>query len=282
MNKVSLILRIVAILAAIVSTALFFMTNGKLREKESQVTSLQQSVATKQSELKSANSEISTLTNDLNAKKKAAAKLQNQIDSLRPELYSAKQEASRTQAQLSQTQNQLAQLENERSQLNTQIAATREQLTLLQNATPTLSQDEIDALEQRVAALESQNQNLKDELSVFEAKAAAMNSSKRGTAGASSNATSDYALNLQPAVQPATLASEATITKVSSRDGLLVLAADPDLALNAGLELTLVKDLKAIGRVQILEAEGRYALANILPGTRASKLREGSVVNLLR
>ncbi|MGB0415539.1 MAG: hypothetical protein ACPGKS_01685 [Coraliomargarita sp.] len=282
MNSLSLILRIIAILAAVASAGLFFMSSGKLKEKESQLTTTQQSLASTQSELGTANEKVTSLTASVNAEKKAASDFKAQVESLRSELYTAKQETTRAQTQLSQSKSQIAQLENEKSQLNSEILSVREQANASQESAPSLSQGEIDALEQRVEMLEGQNQDLKDELSVFQAKAVAINAGKpRGTNGEAA-AAGAYNLNTASAVQPATLGSEATITKVSAEDGLVVLSASPDLDLNAGLEITLVKDLKALGKVQVVEAEGSYALANILPGTNAAKLQEGSVVNLLR
>ena len=283
MNSLSLILRVIAVLAAVASAGLFFMSSGKLQEKETQLAAARQSLAAAQSELTGANEKVESLNASVEAEKRASSKLKSQVESVRSDLYTAKQETTRAQTQLNQTKNQVAQLEDEKRKLNAEIVTVREQAETAQGATATsLSQGEIDALEQRVQVLEGRNQDLQDELSVFQAKAVAMSSGKSSGDERPSAAAGGYNLNTASAVQPATLGSEATITKVSADDGLIVLNASPELGLDSGLELTLVKDLKAIGKVQVVEAEGSYALANILPGTKAAGLEEGSIVNLLR
>lgn len=280
MNSLSLILRVIAILAAVASAGLFFMSSGKLKEKETQLSVTKQSLAASQSELTATNGKVTSLTASLDSSKKSASKLKSEVESLNSELYTAKQETTRAQTQMSQIKGQVAQLENEKQQLNSEIAAARQAAAEQAANSTSLSQGEVDALEQRISVLTEEKQELQDELSVFQAKAAARNTgggenSETATAGG-------YNLNTQTAVQPATLGSEATITKVSSDDGFIVLIASPSLGLDSGLELTLVQDLKAIGKVQIVETDGSYALANILPGTKAAKLTEGSIVNLLR
>ena len=48
------------------------------------------------------------------------------------------------------------------------------------------------------------------------------------------------------------------------------------------MNVTLIKDLKALGKVRVAKVDNNLAVANILPGTSASRLKEGTVVDILR
>ncbi|MGB0744561.1 MAG: hypothetical protein ACPGSB_08545 [Opitutales bacterium] len=75
---------------------------------------------------------------------------------------------------------------------------------------------------------------------------------------------------------------ETTVNSISTGDGLIVLDSTPELGLAAGQTLTLVQDLKSVGRIRIQSITDTYAIANILPGSKGTaKLNSGSVVQLL-
>ena len=111
MKTLSLVLRIVAILAAVASTALFFLAKGKLAEKESQLTATQQTLQSTEGNLATAKASITALENKLAAESQALANTKNQLASVRSEAYTSRQELSRTRQQLGQTRTRIVELE---------------------------------------------------------------------------------------------------------------------------------------------------------------------------
>ena len=53
-------------------------------------------------------------------------------------------------------------------------------------------------------------------------------------------------------------------------------------SIEAGSEIVLVKDLKALAKIAIFESNDGELLANILPEPKPSALKDGSVVQFLR
>ena len=73
-----------------------------------------------------------------------------------------------------------------------------------------------------------------------------------------------------------------TIASISPSDGILILDSTPELGLTTGLQLTLIKDLQSVGKVQIVKVTDTYAVANILPGSNTHVLSTGTTIQLLR
>ena len=89
-------------------------------------------------------------------------------------------------------------------------------------------------------------------------------------------------LNTSEAVGPARIAENVTIASVSSSDGILILEAAPELGLAPGMDVTLIQNLEALGKVRVAQINNNLAVANILPGTSSHRLNEGAVVDILR
>ena len=78
------------------------------------------------------------------------------------------------------------------------------------------------------------------------------------------------------------IGASTTISSISKANGILVLEGGAELGIIEGMKITLVQDLKAVGEVQIAKVADTYTIANILPGTDATALVQGSNVSLLR
>lgn len=282
MKSLSLILRILAIVAAIAATALFFISKGKLAEKETQLTQARQATAATQAELVSSNEKLIALEAGIKTERDALAESKRKLEGVRSEMYTARQEVSRSQQQLSQAKNKITELEGTARRLRADLVEAEQSLAAAGKS------GEINQLNDRIAELEKTNDSLKSELA--KAKEAAANTSVVASkavntpGSAASRYTAGYA-SASAAATPAptfSIGAETTIQSISAENGLIVLNSTPALGLAPGQTITLVQDLKAVGKVQIQSVTDAYAVANILPGPTARSLGTGSKVQLLR
>lgn len=273
MNKLSLLLRIVAILAAVAATTLFFMAKGKLAEKDSQLTATKQTLQSTEGELATAKADITQLENRLAAETEALANAKNQLESVRSEMYTARQEVSRTQQQLGQTRAQITELEETTKDLRAELAMAEQRANQAVD-----SAGKNDELIAKVAALEASNEELQNELELAKSRAD-MIANSGSQSGSQSQASG---MGFQNAKALTRLSAETEIQSVSSENGLIVLYADPSLGLAPGQTLRLVRDLQALGSVEVSAVEDSLAVANILPGTKTGSLQAGSKVQLFR
>jgi len=272
MKSLSLILRIVAIVAACGAAVLFFMAQGKIKEKDAQLKAATAAHETTQAELAEANTEIAQLSTSIAQGRSALAESKRELDTTRSEMYAAQQEVTRTQTQLKQAQQQVSSL-----QLDLQTA--RSQLIEAESKAAQVDKTaEIAALNSRIQELETANQELQDDLNVAKSKVDAL--SARGTTSASTYGTSTPSSGAT--VGPVSIGPEVTIASISLKDGIVVFDQGADLGLAPGTQVTLIKDMKAVGKVRIVQVKDQYTVANILPGAKTSALTAGTAVKLLR
>ncbi len=270
MNTVSLVLRVVAIIAGISAGALFFVSQGKLKDKHTQLVSTQGTLAATTTELNDTKAEVVDVTGKLKTSQRQAERLTTQLDTARDEADTTRRELSSTKDQLSNANNEITTLEERVNKLNIDVETANDALIAADKT------DELNALNEKVAALTTENQNIKDELNVAESKL------KSYTAGREQKATPSLALNTTEAVRSAKLADNVTIASVNSGNGIVVLEAAPELGLAPGMNVTLIQDLEALGKVRVAKVDNNLAVANILPGTSASRLKAGAIVDILR
>lgn len=280
MKSLSLILRIVAIIAAVAAAGIFFAVQGKLTEKQAQLESSQAATKAVQAELETANGAISSLESNLGEERKAVAKAKNDIETLSSEMYTARQEVTRTQQQLRESKQEIETMAETAKELRASLLATEQSLA------EASKEGEIAQLNERIKELEGANANLESDLKSSKAISSARSSNSNQEASSSTSNGGlpkvNYPTNNSPAVQAASIGTKTTIASVSAANGLLVLDSTPELELNPGTEVTLIKDLTAIGKVKIISNQDNLAVANILPGAKTRQLTSGSTVNLLR
>ena len=278
MKNLSLILRIVAILASAAAVTLFFISKGKLAEKQTSLEQAQAVTQATQSELETANSKITSLGTQLSTERQSLADTKGKLESIRSEMYTAKQEVTRTQQQLKETKNTIAELENTATRLRTDLVKTEESLASASK------EAELAQLGERIEELAKINDTLKQDL------LASAGLQQSATPEPVSNAVArGYQSGFTPsstvAVQPATIGAATTVASISTSDGIIILDASPELGLSVGSEITLVQDLKALGKalgkIRITQVTEQLAVANILPGTRLRGLSKGDTIKVM-
>ena len=280
MNSLSMILRILAVVAAIAATGLFFAGKGKLAEMQAIAQKAEQATAAVQAELTTANEQISALEGSLKSERDALANEKRKLESMRSEMYTARQEVSRTQQQLSKAKKSIADLESTTRRL-------REDLLRSEQSLATASKEgEIAQLNERIAELEESNADLKESLE----KAKVTSSTSRSTEGsvtsskmasASSESGNLIATKTQ-ALPAASIGPETTIESLSAKNGLIALANSPELGLSTGTTVTIIKKLRALGKIQVSQVSEDLVLANLLPGAKTRELTAGTTVSLFR
>jgi len=224
--------------------------------------------------LETANSKITSLGTQLSTERQSLADTKGKLESIRSEMYTAKQEVTRTQQQLKETKNTIAELENTATRLRTDLVKTEESLASASK------EAELAQLGERIEELAKINDTLKQDL------LASAGLQQSATPEPVSNAVArGYQSGFTPsstvAVQPATIGAATTVASISTSDGIIILDASPELGLSVGSEITLVQDLKALGKIRIIQVTEQLAVANILPGTRLRGLSKGDTIKVM-
>lgn len=278
MKNLSLILRIVAVVAAIAATTLFFISKGKLAEKDSQLTQTKQVLASTQSDLADTNKTLERTESELKTERDTLARTEDTLRGVRSELAVAEEDARRNKEQLDQTREQVANLERTTRELRADLLSTQEALAAADR------EAEINQLNAQIAEIENRNRELTLELeakTVIAEAASAQNVARGGPSGIEAIDTSVAAL-VPGQPMGSRLKLETTINSIRAADGLIVLNTTEELGLTEGQTITLIQNMKSVGKVQIQTIEEGYAIANILPnGSGAKKLSAGSTVQIL-
>lgn len=277
MKNLSLILRILAIVAAIAATTLFFISKGKLAEKQAELTQTQDVLASTKTELSDTANTLQRTETQLKREQATLAETEDTLKGVRAELFTAEAEISKNTRLLNEAKEEIATLESTTKELRADLVATQEELAAASR------EAEINQLNQRIAELEGKNEELMADLEAKTAIADAV-SAKRNPSGSQAQGGINTSItSLSPGGEPISrIRLETTVNSISTVDGLIVLDTNPELGLSAGQTITLVQNLKSVGKIQIQSTTEDHAIANILPGsTGTKKLSPGSKVQLL-
>ena len=275
-----MILRILAVVAAISATALFFVSKGKLAEQQALTKKAKQATVAVQAELTEANEQISALEVSLNNERDALANEKSKLENMRAEMYTARQEVSRTQQQLRENKKSIANLENTARRLREDLLRSEQSLASANR------EGEIAQLNERIAELEESNAELKESLE----EATFTSSTSRSAEGSeisskmasASSYSGDLTATKTQALPAASFGADTTIESLSAKNGLIALANSPELGLSPGTTVTIIRKLRALGKIQVSQVSGDLVLANLLPGAKTRELAAGTTVRLLR
>ena len=277
-----MILRILAVVAAISATALFFVSKGKLAEQQAVAQKAEKATVAVQAELTAANEQISSLEGSLNNERDALANEKRKLESMRSEMYTARQEVSRTQRQVSEAKKSVAELESTARRLRTDLLQSEQSLA------SSSKEGEVEQLIERVAELEESNADLKESLEDAKVTSSTSSapeypeSSSKIASIATSTFSSGFTATKSQALPTSSIGAETTIESLSAANGLIALANSPELGLSPGTTVTIIKKLKALGKIQVSQVSDDLILANFLPGAKTHEMIAGMTVSLLR
>jgi predicted nucleic acid-binding Zn-ribbon protein len=276
MKRLSLILRIVAILAAAAAAFLFFTSKGKLAEKQTALETSKAATKATKSELATANGQISTLKKKLSTESKALATTKTKLESTREEMYTAQQQVSSTKQQVELSQNTIQDLQAATSELREKLIQAQKS----QDLVAANRESEFAEMNERIRELGEANEALKLELAAAEA----VKNSKKQTKGAFGRGLADSGEQtgaFSSKESSTSAGTSTTIASISRKDGIILLNTTAELGLTTGPLIILSRDSKALAKIEIVEVSEKFALANILPGTSAHGFSAGTTVKLL-
>lgn len=281
MNSLSMILRILAIVAALAAGGIFYVSKGKLAEQQTATQQAEKAIETVKTERDKALEQLDTLKGELKTERGALTDSKRNLESARSEMYTAKQEVSRAQQQLNDSKKNISELDNTAKRLRADL------LTAEQGLAAVNKEGEIAQLNERVKELENANADLKESLdsakSMATTRATAQSSvSNNGSLTTGGAYRSTFTPTQSQPLPTASLGAETTIQTVSAENGLIALANNAALGLTPGVEVTVIADRKALGKIQIVKITDEVVVANILPGAKTRSMVKGSTVNLLR
>jgi predicted RNase H-like nuclease (RuvC/YqgF family) len=277
-----MILRILAVVAAISATALFFISKGKLAEQQAVTQKAEKATVAVKAELTTANEKISALEGSLRNERDALSNEKRKLESMRSEMYTARQEVSRTQRQIKEAEKSIEELESTARRLRSDLLQSEQSLA------SSSKEDEVERLIKLVDELEKSNADLKEslekpEVSLSTSRAPAYSESSNKTASiATSTKSSGFTATKSHALPAASIGSETTIESLSAKNGLIALANSPELGLSPGTTVTIIKKLRALGKIQVSQVTDDLVLANLLPGAKTREMVTGTTVSLLR
>lgn len=271
MNRLPLIIAIIAIIAAVAVSVLLYKTDNTLKETanalsqtENKLVSTQQELSEEQATTKNQEAQISKLTDN-------SADLRQEISKLNSEIIAATNEVKQTQRKISDLNSEISKLKENEGELKEKLIAAQ---TAKQNEMANLAQ-----LKERIEELETANSQLKTDLENTTTQLArSANSTRESTkndSGLSIRTRPSYSFS------PNSIGPEVTIASIRPADGVMTISNPAAAGITPGQTYTLVKDLTAIAKIQVTEIQGDLAITHILPGTRSKLLAEGLTANLM-
>ena len=145
---------------------------------------------------------------------------------------------------------------------------------------------EIVRLIERIAKLEESNADLKESLEDAKVTSSTSRAPDYPESGSKMAPVASYSSGFTAASSQAlpttSIGVETTIESLSAANGLIALANSPELGLSLGATVTIIKKLKALGKIQVSQVTDDLVLANLLPGAKTREMVVGTTVSLLR
>lgn len=271
MNRISLLFRVIAIIAAGTACILFFISKGKLAEEVAARKAADKVTRETQAELVEASREIDNLSTNLKREQEALSDTNRKLENIRSEMYTARQEVSRTQQQLSAAKKSIENLEENSKLLRNDLIQAEQNLALNNN------EIELENLNVQIAELKKKNADLKESLEIA-LSGVGKNSNYKESAEEDSIST----LYDDTAITTATISPFGPETEVLSlKDGLIVLSNNASLGLVAGTQAKMIQKKRSVGTIQIIKTDSKMILASILPGANTNAITAGSTISIL-
>lgn len=275
MNYLSLTLRIVAILAAIAAGFLYFLSEGTLDEKETELAQIRAELQALLDTNELTNLDVSELQEKLTVETKLVEETKIQLEEAQAELVAEMQESQSVQNKLIETQRKVIQLEETTNRL-------REELINTENLFAAASKESLIAqLNERIEKLTVTNVQLRGKTqastSLTDDDAAVYTEPTTGTTGPT-----QFTAQTLTSDELSAIKEETKIASLSTANGIIVLDAGKKLNLAPGTTINLVKGSETIAQVEIININGSLAIGNIRPGAKLDDLSKGDTVKILR
>lgn len=275
LSYLPLVLRITAILSAATACTLYFLSKGKVDEKDKEVEQVRAELQILHDKNESADLEIASLQEALTEQSKLAENSKIQLAEAKAQTVAEIQESKRLQERLIEAMKKNQLLEETANRLRKELINAEEMFV------KTSQEGLIAQLNERIEELTAKNTQLEGKIKQLEP-------SMKLDDLATSEPTTSEETPVRFTVQKLTkdefnaLNEETKIASISTENGILVLNADPALKLKPNMTIKLVKNAEVIAQIKIININGTLAIASILPGAKLDDLSKGNTVKILR
>ena len=275
LSYLPLVLRITAILSAATACTLYFLSKGKVDEKDKEIEQVRAELQILYDKNESAYLEITSLQEALTEQSKLAEDNKIQLAEAKAQTVAEIQESKRLQERLIEAMKKNQLLEETANRLRKELINAEEMFV------KTSQEGLIAQLNERIEELTANNTQLEGKIKQLE-------SSMKFDDLTTPEPTTSEETSVRFTVQKLTkdefnaLNEETKIASISTENGILVLNADPALKLKPNMTIKLVKNAEVIAQIKIININGTLAIASILPGAKLDDLSKGNTVKILR
>lgn len=269
MQRLSSILRLVALAAAISSIVIYFAARKSLAEKAEEVRFTERANEALVKELDDAVLAIKKLEEQIQSERNALAVAKQTLGEAQASLQSTLQSASITAAKLERAESQILGQKTELHQL-------RDKLLNAERKTSSTSQAlEIERLEASIHALSSENKRLSEALERESSLRASIEDSLKPPVR-KTGALLDP--NYKPSLEENSARTE--IASINRKNRIVVFSSLPTLKLEAGHEVRILSNRQLLGTARIFKVTDSYIVASLLANFNAEPIDAGRIVTI--
>lgn len=271
MKAVSMTLRILAIVGAIVAVVAWVLTNGKVATLEDELAQSQDAKESAQSKLSDMEDEVTKLDAKLRTKDSETADEKARSQKLNTQLVQARREVTTLQQENADKKRNIQALKKENSNLKEEIINREVDL-------PEIDADEVADLKEQIAELEEEVDSMTEKLAEAEEMAMKAKIASGPDEAGDTNGAADGSDIFAP-VQPG---KKISVLKIDARNGLIVFGNEAD-GLAKGMEFGVRKDYSRALRVRVSNVTSQYVIGYILPGeAKAKSFNTGDLVEIIQ
>jgi chromosome segregation ATPase len=271
MNRLSIILRIVALIAALSSALIFFTARSSLATKAKEVALAELANEAVIKELEVAAGDITTLEERIKSERAALVEAKSSLGATQATLQRTNQEASLTLEKLQRAEQTILSQQSELFDL-------RDKLLLAERRNSAASQNrEIEILEASIDTLNEKNKALNEQINLERARLASI---EKMQASGKENLGRLIDPNYQPT--KGTVSAQTEIASINRANRIIVFSARPVLELKVGHEIQLHSERELLGKVRVFKVTDTYTVATLLPDFDAKRIDAGSIVTIIR
>lgn len=270
MHRLSFILRLVTLAAAICSIFIYFAARNSLAEKAKEVSLAERANQALVKELDDAVLAIQKLEERIQSERSALAEVKQALSEAQATLQSNLQNASITAAKLERAESQILGQKTELVQL-------RDKLLNAERKTSSASQAlEIERLEASINTLSTENKRLSEALArELSIRASIEDSIKTPVRPTGTLLDPNY----KPT--PGENSARTEIASINRKNRIVVFSSLPTLKLETGHEVRILSSGQLLGKARIFKVTDSYIVASLLTDFNAEPIDAGTIVTIV-
>ncbi len=270
MKVISLLLRVLAILGAVVAIVGWVLTKGKVEEANQQIVKIQ-------AEASAARQEASDSEQKFKASDSRAKALESDLADAKSRATSARSQLAEAQRDISGLRSDVREKDTEIQAMEAQNTKLKEEIISMRTEVPDVDPTKLAEYEEKISSLNSEIDRLKDELS----KAPRTGSAPVAVASTEPSADGSLAPTAAPRLAPSD-DNTAAVLKADVKSGLVIIDRGQKAGLQEQMEFGIAKGYSKPVRVKVAKVAPDYSLAYILPGSEGAKFAAGDEIKLLQ